>query len=54
MISKIDQGGGRRYLPFVFSEQGFAMLSAVLKSETAIKMSIHIMNAFVNLRRFYV
>jgi len=52
VISKIDQGGGRRYLPFVFSEQGVAMLSAVLKSETAVNMSIQIMNAFVSLRRF--
>jgi hypothetical protein len=32
--------GGRRYLPYVFTEQGVAMLSAVLKSETAVKMNI--------------
>jgi len=44
--------GGRRYLPYVFTEQGVAMLSAVLRSETAVKMSIQIMNAFVAMRHF--
>lgn len=44
--------GGRRYLPYAFTEQGVAMLSAVLKSETAVKVSIQIMNAFVAMRRF--
>jgi len=44
--------GGRRKLPYVFTEQGVAMLSAVLKSETAVKVSIEIMNAFVKMRRF--
>lgn len=44
--------GGRQYLPYVFTEQGVAMLSAVLRSETAIQVSIHIMNAFVQLRHF--
>lgn len=44
--------GGRRYLPYAFTEQGIAMLSAVLKSETAVKISIQIMNAFVAMRRF--
>ncbi|HBS64431.1 MAG TPA: DNA-binding protein [Acinetobacter pittii] len=43
--------GGRRYLPYVFSEQGIAMLSAILRSEVAIKVSIEIMNAFVEMRR---
>ena len=38
-------------MPHVFTEQGVAMLSAVLKSETAIRVSIDIMNAFVQLRR---
>lgn len=42
--------GGRRYLPFVFSEQGVAMLSGVLKSNRAIQVNIAIMRAFVNLR----
>lgn len=44
--------GGRRYLPLVFTEQGVAMLSAVLKSEIAIKVSIQIMNAFVQMRKY--
>ena len=44
--------GGRRKLPFVFTEQGIAMLSAVLRSDVAIQMSIQIMNAFIQMRRF--
>ncbi len=47
-----NQRGGRRYLPYVFTEQGVAMLAGVLKSETAVKMSIQIINAFVAMRRF--
>jgi hypothetical protein len=39
-------------LPYVFTEQGVSMLSAVLKSETAIKVSIQIMDAFVGMRKF--
>lgn len=41
-------------LPYVFTEQGVAMLSAVLRSETAIKVSIQIMNAFVEMRKILV
>lgn len=44
--------GGRRYLPYVFTEPGIAMLSAVLRSDEAIQVSINIMNAFVKMRRF--
>ena len=44
--------GGRRYLPYVFTEQGVAMLSAVLRSETAVTISIQIMKAFVTMRHF--
>ena len=44
--------GGRRYLPYVFTEQGIAMLSAVLRSDEAIRVSVNIMNAFVKMRRF--
>ncbi len=44
--------GGRRYPPFVFTEQGVAMLSSVLKSKWAIKVNIAIMRAFVDLRKF--
>jgi len=55
-ISKSDNGigsrGGRRNLPYVFTEQGIAMLSAVLKSDTAINVSIRIMESFVEMRRY--
>jgi len=44
--------GGRRYMPYVFTEQGIAMLSAVLRSDIAIQTSIKIMDAFVEMRRF--
>ena len=44
--------GGRRYMPYVFTEQGIAMLSAVLKSDVAVEVSIKIMNNFVEMRRF--
>ena len=46
--------GGRRYQPYVFSEQGIAMLSALLRSDIAIKVSIEIMNAFVEMRKILV
>ena len=42
--------GGRRYLPYAFTEQGVAMLSSVLSSEQAIEVNIAIMRAFVRLR----
>ena len=48
----IPSWGGRRTIPYAFTEQGVAMLSAVLKSETAIKISVQIINAFVAMRRF--
>ena len=47
-----EQRGGRRYLPYVFTEQGISMLSAVLKSETAVNVSIQIIDAFVEMRKF--
>lgn len=43
--------GGRRYAPYVFTEQGIAMLSGVLRSDRAIAVNIEIMRAFVELRR---
>ena len=46
------QEGGTRKLPFAFTEQGCAMISAVLKSETAVQVSIQIMKAFVSMRHF--
>jgi hypothetical protein len=48
-ISKTGRGG-RRYFPYVFTEQGVAMLSTVLNSERAIQVNIAIMRAFVKLR----
>ncbi len=44
--------GGRRYLPYVFTEQGVSMLSSVLRSDTAIDVSIKIMDSFVEMRHF--
>ena len=44
--------GGRRYMPHVFTEQGIAMLSAVLKSDIAVEVSIKIMNSFVEMQNF--
>ena len=44
--------GGKRTTPFVFTEQGVAMLSGVLKSERAVYINIYIMRAFVSMRRF--
>ena len=56
VISKTDlddkRGKHAKYLPYVFTEQGVAMLSAVLHSETAIQVSIRIMDAFVQLRHY--
>lgn len=46
----ISSWGGTRKLPYVFTEQGVAMLSSVLKSERAIEMNIIIMRAFVKIR----
>jgi hypothetical protein len=42
--------GGRRYLPYAFTEQGVAMLSSVLNSERAVQVNIAIMRTFVKLR----
>ena len=44
--------GGRRYNPYVFTEQGVAMLSAILRSEIAVEISIKIMDAFVAMRKY--
>lgn len=46
------RGKHSKYLPYVFTVQGVAMLSAVLRSETAVQVSIRIMNAFVQLRHY--
>ena len=47
-----NRGKHRKYLPYVFTEQGIAMLSGLLKNEIAIQVSINIMNAFVEMRKF--
>ncbi|TDE31573.1 ORF6N domain-containing protein [Flavobacterium ranwuense] len=51
IVTSSGKHGGSRYLPYAFTEQGIAMLSAVLRSETAIKISILIMDAFVEMRK---
>jgi len=45
--------GGSRYLPFVFTEHGVAMLSSVLRSKRAVQMNILIIRAFVKLREMF-
>lgn len=50
-ISKKGRGG-RRFLPYVFTEQGVAMLSTVLNSEQAIAINIQIMRTFVQIKKF--
>ena len=52
--SKDNAHGYRRYMPYVFTERGIAMLSAVLKSDIAVEVSIKIMNSFVEMRRFLI
>ena len=46
------RGSNIKYLPYAFTEQGVAMLSAVLRSEKAVQVSIEIMNAFVQMRHY--
>jgi hypothetical protein len=53
-VTSKGQRGGRRYEPYVFTEQGVAMLSSVLNSEHAIAVNIEIMRAFVKLRELLV
>lgn len=43
--------GGRRYLPYVFTEQGIAMLAGVLKNDIAVKVSINIIKSFIEMRK---
>jgi hypothetical protein len=51
VTSKIGRGG-RRYMPYVFTENGVAMLSSVLSSEKAIQINVSIMRIFTRLRSF--
>jgi hypothetical protein len=46
--------GGRRYLPYVFTEQGVAMLSSVLNSKRAIQVNIQIMRTFTQIRKMLI
>ena len=52
VTSSLEQHGGRRKLPYAFTENGVYMLSAVLKSDIAIQVSIEIMRTFTKLREF--
>ena len=45
---------GKKYLPYAFTEQGIAMLSGLLKNDIAVQVSINIMNAFVEMRKFLI
>ncbi|MFM9423054.1 MAG: hypothetical protein RIR06_1515 [Bacteroidota bacterium] len=51
IVTSSEMHGGRRFFPYVFTEQGVAMLSAVLKSSVAVRVSIEIIEAFVELRK---
>lgn len=51
-IATSKKRGGNRYLPYVFTEQGLAMLSGVLNSDKAIEVNIAIMRAFVFIRQY--
>ncbi len=51
-IASSNKRGGMRYMPFAFTEQGVAMLSSVLNSESAIEINISIMRAFVTVRQY--
>ena len=55
-IATLNEGGGQhlKYMPYVFTENGVAMLSSVLRSDTAIEVNIRIMRAFVSMRHFMV
>jgi len=52
IATSIGVRGGRRYLPYVFTEHGVAMLSAILNSQRAIQMSLLIVRTFVRMREF--
>ena len=51
MTLESKRGKHTKYLPYVFTEQGVSLLSAVLKSKIAIEISIKIINSFVNMRK---
>ena len=49
---KAEKRGGRRESPYVFTEQGIAMLSGLLKNDIAVQVSVNIMDAFIEMRKF--
>ena len=51
-LNENGRGQHRKYLPYVFTEQGIAMLSALLKSDIAVSVSVNIMKAFIEMRKF--
>ena len=51
-IGTSNMKGGRRYNPYVFTEEGVAMLSSILHTSDAVKISIQIINAFVAMRHY--
>ena len=51
-LNKNGRGEHRKYLPYVFTEYGIIMLAGILKSETAINISIKIVNTFIKMRKF--
>ena len=53
-VTSNERRGGRRYQPLVFTENGVAMLSSILNSETAIDVNIAIMRIFTKLRSFHM
>ena len=53
-LKNYGRGQHRKYLPYVFTEQGIAMLSGVLHSQKAIEISINIIQAFIEMRKFII
>ena len=51
-VTSENNRGGRRYVPYAFTEQGVSMLSSILNSERAIEVNINIIPAFVKLRHY--
>jgi hypothetical protein len=54
IVTSKSNRGGRRYAPYVFTEQGVSMLSSVINSERAIEVNINIMRTFVKLRHYVI
>jgi hypothetical protein len=54
IVTSSYEHGGRRYNPYVFTEQGIAMLSGLLNSDIAVKVNIQIMRTFVQLRHYVI